>query len=158
MAQAFYTQAWVSKTLYPGRGLVTQEGLALQLEDVAIVKEFCDYSACFKYPEITDVTLARVVAKLKRSIEDNLSVVLHPLVEGDTFQCEILLSPYPSILMQVMNGTALLGTIILLGCNQVVPCFVCDARIEGYVALLKHAGSSWGEPALMNGGNNGGEE
>lgn len=152
MAQSFYTDAWVARTIFPIAGAIVQSGCSLQLEDVANIRVFNDFESCNLFPAVNVSTISMALKSLNEKVTELLGEALCPIAPGDTMRWTITLSPCTTILVTVSNCGRVVGNIAIIGGSKVIPCFVCDERIYEYAVLLERQTGQLATPMITDGG------
>lgn len=152
LAQSYYTESWIAKTVFPIAGMIPQTGDTLCLEDVANIRVFRDSESCILTPVVNMATISCALQALNEKITESLREILRALVPGDTMRWTVTLSPCTTILVTVSNSGCIIGNIAIVGGSKVIPCFVCDGRIYEYASMLEQLVDQLSTPTLMDGG------
>ncbi len=143
VARSFFTDTWISDSpLGPMKQKFHQSGDAC-LKDIATLIEFSDKQACMNFHNFNAVDIYKMLDELRKAMQISLDQLFTSNEHGDVFSYKLLVAPYPSIVVTVRSATELVGTMLIVCSGFVLPCFVCNGRLLGYVVLLRSRSNFW---------------
>lgn len=153
VALAYYTDSWIGKTpLGPLHKQIYGRGGRVKLRDIANVRKQEDHYACMHFPTVTADDIKKTTDVICRALEKNIEPVMLDNPDGDSFQYKLLVAPYPSLIVSVKSPKEFVGTIMILCDGTVLPCFICNVRLNSYVDLLNSRRSVWLNKIQLLGG------